>query len=85
MGKNCPGKPESRLFNSEISFCRDSFFSYKRNFIFGEICVSDEIPANRGPRLAARTGTVFHINTPLKGFSQNSQKSFYKKNSEKLS
>ena len=61
MRKNCPGKPGSRLFNAEISFCRDSFFSYKRNFIFGEVCVSDEIPAPRASVSRARTGTVFLI------------------------
>ena len=70
MGKNCPGKPGSRLFNGEISFCWDSFFSYKRNFIFGEIFifgVSDEIPANRGPRLAGlEPGQFFSYKHPLR-------------------
>ena len=51
---------------AEILFCRDSFFSYKRNFIFGEICVSDEISANRGPRLAGlKPGQFFSYKHPL--------------------
>ena len=62
----CPGTPWFRFFNAEIPFCRDSFFSYKRSFIFGEICVSDEILANRAPRLAGlKPGQFFSYIQPL--------------------
>ena len=42
MGKNCLGKPGSRFFNAEILFCRYSFFSYQRNFIFSSVFLRPE-------------------------------------------